>query len=397
MDFAQFIAPLTVEEFRRDYYQRRPLHLKAKGNAADTRRGILDWARFSELLSVPSHWSEANLKLLLDSRSVGTEHYLREIRTPEGVLQRADAAKIQMLLGIGASIVANRLEDADLVVRRVTAMLSEQFAALAGANAYGSFKDVRAFDSHCDVHEVFAVQLDGEKSCRIYENRAQAPVQTLQGPDAQAMIDRAKGRLLMTANMQSGDLLYIPRGYYHDALASSESSLHLTFAVAPLDGRILFRLIEDLAKRDAEYREHLPDYRDAKGATLQARLGQLADKVHALMRSDLVATEVAARQRALAIHSPMVDPSQRPTLDQLLRTGTPAAIAWNLEGAILRHPKGEESIGILAQAAEWALEQASFSTLQLSSRFAWLDQDEVQRLVSILIGAGLFIRNDQPD
>lgn len=397
MDFAHFIAPLTVDEFRRNYYQQRPLHLTAAGITADARRDILDWAELSELLSVPSHWSEANLKLLLNSSAVGTEHYCREIRTPEGVLRRADAAKVQMLLGLGASIVANRLEDVSLSVRRVTAMLGGEFAALAGANAYGSFKHVRAFDSHCDLHEVFAVQLDGEKTWRIYENRAHHPVQSLQGPDAQAMIDRAKGRVLMTADMRPGDLLYIPRGFYHDALASSESSLHLTFSVAPLDGRILFRLIEELALRDPAFREHLPDHRDAGGATLQVRLDGLADQVNALMRSNLVATQIAARQRALAIQSPVVDPSTRPTLDQLVRTSTPGEIVWHREGAILRHLKGEEKIGILAEAAEWAVGQATFSTLQLSSRFAWLDADEIDRLVAVLIGAGLFVRNDRPN
>lgn len=394
MDFDQFIAPLSVEEFRRDYLGCRPLHLKGEGGAAEARRSILDWARFSELLSTPSHWSDANLKLLLNSRPVFGEHYLSEIRTPEGPQLRADAAKVQMLLGMGASLVANRLEDVSLDVRRITAMLGRQFAATAGANAYGSFKGVRAFNSHCDLHEVFAVQLDGEKNWRIYQNRAQSPVQTLHGADAQVIIDQAKGEVMMTADMEPGDLLYIPRGYYHDALASSDSSLHVTFAVAPLDGRYLFRLLEELCVRDADFRAYLPRWADADGSELATRLGELADKVSAMMRSPMFATEIGARQRALATQAAVIEPLKRPTLDQYVRTDAPGEVGWIAAGAVLRHRGGEQDIGVLAQAAEWALGQATFTTAQLAARFSWLGEGEVSRLVSILTGAGLFAAQD---
>lgn len=393
MDFARFIAPMSAETFRRDYYQRRPLHLKGADGSGEERRRIIDWARLNALLSVPSHWSEANLKLLLDSRPVGPEHYLSDLPTLDGVLRRADAAKVQMLLGLGASIVANQIEDIDLGVRQVTAMLGEEFSGRAGANAYASFRDVRAFDSHCDLHEVFAVQLDGRKSWRIYRNRAEAPVQPLKGPDAQAIIDSVKGPVLMSVDMEPGDLLYIPRGYYHDALASSESSLHLTFAVAPLDGRILFRMIEEMAIRDPDFREHLPDYRDGDGAALRARLEALAGKVGALIGSEMMADEVEALQRSLAVRASMVDPTTRPALDQLVRTAAPAEVRWGLAGATLRHAGGEEPLGVLAQAAEWALQQASFTSLQLAARYAWLSRAEVRRLVALLVDAGTVVKH----
>jgi lysine-specific demethylase/histidyl-hydroxylase NO66 len=390
MDFAQFIAPLSIEEFRRDYYQRQPLHLKSAADHGDRRSQVLDWDRLTALLAVPSHWSESNLKLLLNSRPVIGDHYLSEIRTHEGPQLRGDPAKIQMLMGMGASIVANRLEDISLDVRQVTAMLGRELSAHVGANAYASFQGIRAFNTHCDLHEVFAIQLQGEKSWQIYANRAQAPVQSLQGPDAQSIIDQVKGPVMMRADMEPGDLLYIPRGFYHDALASSESSLHLTFAVAPLDGRILFRMLEEMAIRDPEFREHLPDHRDDKA--LATALEHLAEKLQTLTRSALVRDEVIARQRALAHDADQINPANRTELDQWVRTTVAAEVAWPESGAVLLHANGQERLGVLAQAAEWALCQASFSTLQLKSRFRWLDGDEIHRLLTILRSANLFAR-----
>ena len=44
---------------------------------------------------------------------------------------------------------------------------------------YCSFKGVQAFQTHYDLHDVFAVQAEGEKTWRIYESRADAPVTPL--------------------------------------------------------------------------------------------------------------------------------------------------------------------------------------------------------------------------
>src|SRR4029079_8490190 len=200
-----------------------------------------------------------NLKLILNSRPVLGEHYLDEAHADRPKL--ADPRKVQLFLNMGASLVGDHVEEIDSSVRQAAAMLSEQFAATTGANVYCSFEGIRAFASHCDLHEVFAVQLEGEKTWQIYENRADAPVEALDGPDAQATIDRAKGPVMMTVQMQPGDLLYIPRGYFHDALASTSASLHLTFGVAPLNGRYLFRLLEQEAIKSPKFRSYLPDGR----------------------------------------------------------------------------------------------------------------------------------------
>src|SRR6476659_8322217 len=261
MDFAQFLAPMSAETFFADYFGRRPV----ESGGECPRAALLCGERLEDLLAARPHWSEDNLKLILNSRPIIGDLYFEQAPTG-GSGRRADPAKIEMFLRMGASLVGDHIEDIDPAVRDAAAMLSAQFAATAGANVYCSFKGIRAFDSHCDLHEVFAVQLEGEKVWQIYENRADAPVEALECDQAQAMIDRVKGRVMMTVRMQPGDLLYIPRGYFHDALAQSAASLHLTFGVKPLDGRIIFRMLEDFAIQDPGFRAYLPDGRTADAA-----------------------------------------------------------------------------------------------------------------------------------
>jgi ribosomal protein L16 Arg81 hydroxylase len=297
MRFSELIAPVTAERFMSDFYGHKPLHVPS--SAECPRAAMISWTRMNDLLSLRSHWTEANIKLIMNSRPVSPEHYIREVDTLGGTVRRADLAKVDLFMAMGASLVANSVEDVSPEVRAVISSLGDQFSARAGANIYCSFKDVQAFASHCDLHEVFAVQCEGEKVWNIYENRAAAPVEALTGADAQAIIDRAKGRILHQVRMRPGDLLYIPRGYYHDALASSGASLHVTFSVTPLNGRILFRLLEEAAVQDAAFRDYLPDAREANGVRLEERLADLAGRISALVTSNSFKTTVATRQRML--------------------------------------------------------------------------------------------------
>ena len=385
MDFAEFIAPMPVGTFLSEHFGKRPVHIRGDS----PRGGLLSSARLQELLSVRPHWTEANLKLILNSRAIVGEHFLEEPQ--QGGSRRADPAKVQLFLQMGASLVGDHIEDIDPQVREAAAMLSAQFAATAGANVYCSFKGIRAFNSHCDLHEVFAVQLEGEKTWQIYENRADAPVEAIQGANAQAVIDQAKGPVMMTVPMQPGDLLYIPRGFFHDALASSKASLHLTFGIAPLSGRYLFRMLEEQAIKDSKFRAYLPDGR-SDPEELRGRLSELAEEVGAMMHSPLFETLLVNRQRALVKRPAEVDIQGQGKLEHYAATGQPAQVDWRPEGALLRHARGQEPLGTIGEPMEWALEQQAFSRQQLEARFHWLTEEEAGRLIELLTRLGLFAR-----
>ena len=61
--------------------------------------------------------------------------------------------------------------------------------------------------------------------------------------------------------MKPGDVLYLPRGQYHDALTGDRASLHVTFGVAPATGLAVFKLLESALAQESEFRAYLPDAR----------------------------------------------------------------------------------------------------------------------------------------
>src|SRR3546814_5312450 len=88
--------------------------------------------------------------------------------------------------------------------------------------------------------DVFALHIEGSKTWRLYEGRANNPLD-VPGYNWESLSpeqrERTRGKLQQEVAMQPGDLLYIPRGQYHDALASSEACLHLSFGITQQIGR----------------------------------------------------------------------------------------------------------------------------------------------------------------
>lgn len=386
MRFADLTAPVPPERFMAEFYGRQPLHVSAPPGS--DRASLLSWARMSDLLGILPHWTEANLKLIMNSRAVDPGFFMGEAKEA-GAPRRAEPAKVDVFLAMGASLVANSVEEISPEIRQVTDALGDQFSGRAGANAYCSFKAIQAFQSHCDLHEVFALHCEGEKVWNIYENRAEAPVAPLEGPDAQALIDRAKGKVMMQVRMRPGDLLYIPRGFYHDALASSEASLHLTFSVIPLTGRAIFGLLEEHGVADPLFREYLPDGRADGGAALRERLRQMADAIARIMDGPEFVSELADRQRSLWEPNHSFRLPQRQKLEFFARSNKPATIRDGPAGPVLAAGGGAIALGHLSGPAEWLLSRPAFSLQELFARYRHLDRQELRALVEKLQRSGI--------
>jgi ribosomal protein L16 Arg81 hydroxylase len=389
MTFDELIAPITRDKFFSEIYDRRPLHIAAPAGGA--KAATLGWEDLNRLLAIRAHWTPANLKLLINSRAMASEFYTASVDTREGPQLRADPAKVDVFLGMGASLVADALEEVSPPVRAICDMLADTFGGRSGANAYASFQGVQAFASHCDLHDVFALQCDGEKTWRLYQNRALDPVDPPSPVgDAQQRIDAEKGPVAGEVRMRPGDILYLPRGWYHDALASSTRSLHISFAVMPLYGRALFRLLEAEAMEDPEFRAYLPDGRGDGGAALGARLDLLAGRLADILRRPSFTAALVNRQRELTTPAYPLHLPERLQLEHFMRLDVPAELARGHAAASVRTPGGEFPVELgIAEAVEWLLQRPAISVQELGARYRHLPQAPLRAAVERLAQAGV--------
>jgi hypothetical protein len=368
MEFAEFLAPFDAGTFRSQYFGRQPLHVRKQGAGAS----LLPWKRFNEVLALTPYWNEESLKVYYRSRTALRENYCDTADVRPGTFAPVNPAKVKALMGLGASLVANQLHRVCPEVGAVAAMLEREFAARADANVYCSFRGVQAFQTHFDLHDVFAVQSEGTKTWRVYESRADEPVNPLPpGEEWGKWLTDTRGKLLFEAEMKPGDILYLPRGQYHDALTGDAASLHVTFGVAPAMGLAVFKLLENALTKESEFRAYLPDARSARA--LAERLARLADRVRAVMTSPAFAIDVLNHQQGLA----------RPPADY----GLPAqpAPAWYSvarRAQVLRRDGGfavafdggEMPVGATYPTLEWVLKQKMFSVDDALARQPGVDR-----------------------
>jgi hypothetical protein len=274
----------------------------------------------------------------------------------------------------------------------VAGMLERQFAARVFANVYCSFKGVQAFQTHFDLHDVFAVQAEGEKMWRVYEARADAPVSPLPpGDEVEKWLIETRGRLLFEAHMKPGDILYLPRGQYHDALTGSHASLHITFGVAPATGLALFKLLESALTRESAFRAYLPDARSE--TELRERLAKLADRIKAVVTSPAFAIDVLNCQRDLA--RPPADyelPAQRqPSWYSVARR---AQVIRRDHGFAVVFDGGEIALGATYPTVEWILQQRMFSLEDAVARQSNVDRLELRGALEELVKVGVIVETE---
>lgn len=383
--FQDFIAPFDAAEFKAKTFGRRPLHLPAHPARA---ANPLPWARLNEVLALGTHWTEDTLKVLYRNRHALRENYC-DVSTPgERGPARVDAKKLQAMLGLGASLVANQMQRVCPQIDAVCRMLQREFAAASGANVYCSFEGVQAFGTHFDLHEVFAYQAEGEKLWHVYESRADHPVVPVPpGDEAERWLTQSRGKLLFEVLMRPGDLLYLPRGQYHDAITGSAASLHVTYYVKPATGLALFKLLESALAAESDFRADLPDAADA--AALKTHLERLARHVDRCLQSPAFALDVANHQRALAGSQAVPFGLPRRERPRFFTTVRPGRVVRSGEGFVARFDGAELPLGAAYPAVQWLLGQRLFSFEDLAARHAFIDADDLQRVLAQLAQLGV--------
>ena len=175
MTLAHLLAPITPEQFFAEYHDRQPLHVR--GDPAKF-AAVLSWRGINRLLDMTHVWSGHSLQLVLDGTPVPPEQYCTRAARPRR--QRAAlqpvAAKVQDWVKRGASLVMNDVDSLTPGLRAVSDALEGAGLGKAQANVYISWQSHKAFPAHYDTHDVWAVQVEGEKTWNIWEGRAEWPI-----------------------------------------------------------------------------------------------------------------------------------------------------------------------------------------------------------------------------
>ncbi|MCZ4080107.1 cupin-like domain-containing protein [Rhodococcus sp. H36-A4] len=126
-------------------------------------------------------------------------------------------------------------------------------------NAYITPASSRGFDPHYDVHDVFILQISGEKRWILHPPVHTHPLADQPWSDRRSAVEQ-QAREVPTVDtvLAAGDALYLPRGWIHSAEALGDTTIHLTIGVASFNDFDVATQLIGLLANDAGLREPLP-------------------------------------------------------------------------------------------------------------------------------------------
>ena len=362
------------------------MHIPATGAKFEH---VFSWAEFNRLLNMSKLWSDRSMKIVLDGQNLDLAEHGRVSQTREGNQAIVpDPEQVVLLLRRGATVILDLIETLSPGVAGVCAALQTATGGVAVCNAYCSWRAHQGFMAHFDNTDVFALHIEGSKVWRIYEGRADNAID-VEGhnygsfpPEHHA---RAKGNLLDEIEMKSGDVLYLPRGQYHEALASSDASLHLSFGIGQPTGiDVITRLLRSLPD-ESLFRENLPHFDRPKAH--REHLRAIADRIHDILRQSNLSDQIRDWQRERAL-SERYGRFNLPSRDHAILyrvRSLGVRIDVSVGAPVLRLPGGELPLKQEEEgAAAWILERDYVDVTELEEHFGALGADALRDLVERL-------------
>jgi ribosomal protein L16 Arg81 hydroxylase len=179
----------------------------------------------------------------------------------------ADQVSDDALLGLfadGATLVLQGLHRVWPPVLEFSQQLAADLGHPTQVNAYVTPPENAGFSDHYDVHDVFVLQVEGEKRWRIRRPVQPLPLRTQPWTEHRSEVEAAAASTapLIETTLRPGDCLYLPRGFLHSATALGGVSIHLTVGVHPWTRHALAeqlaRVALERAADDPELRAALP-------------------------------------------------------------------------------------------------------------------------------------------
>lgn len=130
----------------------------------------------------------------------------------------------------GSTLIIDRMEIFSATIKRYCDFFAEFIGHPVVANGYAAFGEKQSFGNHWDTHDVFAVQLIGRKRWRVYRPTFMLPMpdQTSKNYKQECPKDP-----VLDIYLNAGDVLYIPRGWWHTAIPGNEETFHIAVGVHP--------------------------------------------------------------------------------------------------------------------------------------------------------------------
>lgn len=207
---------------------------------------------------------------------------------PEPFSGTIDVDRVLAEFEAGATIVLQALHHNWGPLAAFSRSLEVALGEPVQANAYFTPRSAQGLAVHHDTHDVFVLQVAGEKHWRVFEPVIELPLQDQRYSKAK---HGDPGPPVEDCVLRAGDTMYLPRGWMHDALTTESESLHLTIGVKVYTWLDAVEAALEDCREDLGFRRSVPAD------------GEPRDDLLSVLAEQLSPVRVARRKRARLMKS----------------------------------------------------------------------------------------------
>ncbi|MFE3547054.1 cupin domain-containing protein [Streptomyces kronopolitis] len=308
----------------------------------------------------------------------------------------------------GYTLIINQLQRRIPEIAELATGIERAIGHRSQVNMYCSWPAQQGFDQHHDDHEVFILQIEGTKRWVVSEETYKYPLDKYNNVSADT--GEPKGPPYIETELHPGDVLYIPRGHWHYAVAGDEPSLHLTLGVTCRTGVYWLKWLADELMDEEEWRRNLPPVVDGDTTQLAAHVRALMGRLAAIADDEqLVQTYLAnhlttqdSRHREVSLPSQSGFHALSTKADTRLRQArfNPVKVDHDAEAEQHRIQFGTRKItldGAPAALIDNVFRRESFTLAEAVDWAPGFDPDEdIAPLLRLLVEEGILLEEQPP-
>ncbi len=262
------LSPISVEEFVDKYLGRRALYVSS---TEERLTSLLSWPALNRIIAY-HNLEGPRLRLMRAGQVIARNTYSHH--DPYGLTRTnvIDCAAFEQQLRDGSTLVLDGVDRLHKPIATLARSIERALSLGIQVNTYAGWRELPGLSLHWDRHDVLILQVYGKKRWQIYGPTRMYPlvddVDDAPEPNGKAIWDHV---------VTSGDVLYIPRGWWHIAIPCDAPTLHLTVGVRiPTGSDLLMWLIQRLKHREC-IRKDVPLWTD--GNVQQEYVKRLLDLI----------------------------------------------------------------------------------------------------------------------
>jgi hypothetical protein len=212
---------ISSEEFRAKYFELKPHLFPGVGCASHIPPISLESALMA------SDHVDGKVNVFLNGQ-IPFDMFTEAYQDVGDVRRRVSLEKVERFLGKGATIAINRIDRNSIHIREICDGVQQFSREVATANCYAATSGSGSFGRHWDTHDVFALQMAGRKRWKVWKPTFYLPVS--------GQVSRnhtfEEADPYMDVVLEKGDAMYIPRGWWHEALPiEGHTTIHLAIGL----------------------------------------------------------------------------------------------------------------------------------------------------------------------